>query len=124
MAIYVKRVYEPASKDDGQRILVDRMWPRGLSKEQAHIDEWVKVLAPSNELRKWFHAHPSEYLEFCLRYRAELLSSDDAKTEIARFAKLARHQTVTLLFGSKSTETNNAVVLAGLIQEWTSNRTL
>lgn len=124
MAIYVKRVYEPASNEDGHRILVDRLWPRGLSKEQAHIDEWVKVLAPSNELRKWFHADPNQYLDFCLRYRAELLASDAAKIEIARFAKLARHQTVTLLYASKSTKTNNAVVLAGIIQEWASNRSL
>lgn len=124
MAIYVKRVYKPVSKEDGHRILVDRLWPRGLSKEQAHIDEWVKVLAPSNELRKWFHADQSQYLEFCLRYRAELLASDDARIEIARLAKLARHQTVTLLFASKSMETNNAVVLAGIIQDWTSNRSV
>ena len=71
--ITIKRVYEPTSPDDGYRVLVDRLWPRGLSKENAHIDEWLKEVAPTNELRKWFNHDPAKWEEFRTRYQKELL---------------------------------------------------
>ncbi|QSO51732.1 DUF488 family protein [Alicyclobacillus curvatus] len=118
MTIHVKRVYEPASPEDGHRILVDRLWPRGLSKEQAHVNEWLKVLAPTNELRRWFHADIGQYPEFRQRYRAELFTSDDAIRELKRLVDMCQGTTVTLLFASKYPDVSNAVVLSEFIREW------
>ena len=93
--IKIKRIYDPVSKDDGKRILVDRLWPRGLKKEKAVIDEWLKDIAPSDELRKWFSHDPSKWEEFKKRYRKEL---EDRQETIRDLRTEARRKTVTLLF--------------------------
>ena len=107
--IQCKRVYEQASPDDGYRILVDRLWPRGLKKTDLAYDEWCKALAPSTELRKAFHSETIDFAAFSQAYREELAQQDD---EGVRLATLARRQTVTLLFAAKNTEQNHALVLA------------
>ena len=107
--IQCKRVYEQASPDDGYRILVDRLWPRGLKKTDLAYDEWCKALTPSNELRKAFHSDTIDFAAFSQAYREELAQRAD---EGVRLATLARRQTVTLLFAAKNTEQNHALVLA------------
>jgi uncharacterized protein YeaO (DUF488 family) len=107
-SVKIKRVYERLSPDDGKRILVDRLWPRGLKKEEAHIYEWLKDIAPSNELRRWFSHDPSKWHEFKDRYKRELQGK---KEEIERIRMEAEKGKVTLLFSAKDTEHNNAVVL-------------
>lgn len=104
----VKRVYETAQPDDGYRVLVDRLWPRGVSKERAALDEWDKELAPSTELRKWFGHAPERFAEFTRRYQAEL----DANPALAEHLQVwRRHTKVTLLFGARNETDNEAVVL-------------
>lgn len=107
--IQCKRVYEQASPDDGYRVLVDRLWPRGLKKTDLAYDEWCKALTPSNELRKAFHSDTIDFAAFSQAYREELAQQAD---ESVRLATLARRQTVTLLFAAKNTEQNHALVLA------------
>jgi uncharacterized protein YeaO (DUF488 family) len=111
--IRIKRVYEEPTKDDGKRILVDRLWPRGLTKEKARVDLWLKDVAPSNELRKWFAHDPKKWPEFKRKYVEEL------KTQAAPLATL-RHEAsqgpVTLLYGARDEEHNEAVVLLDLLQ--------
>ncbi|MCC8116139.1 MAG: DUF488 family protein [Planctomycetes bacterium] len=104
----LKRVYEPAAAGDGFRILPDRLWPRGLSKEKARVDLWAKDVAPSTELRKWFNHDVTLWPEFVRRYHAEL-KNNPALHDLA--VELSRHKTVTLLFGAKDEEHNQAVVL-------------
>jgi len=106
--IRTKRVYLPASESDGKRILVDRLWPRGLSKVRAQLDEWCKEIAPSDALRHWFHADPSQWEAFEARYQAELATKPELLRELA---SLADEGVVTLLFASKNEEHNNATVL-------------
>ncbi len=116
MPISVKRIYDAPEKNDGYRVLVDRLWPRGISKDSAHIDEWLKELAPSDALRKWFHHDPERWQEFQKRYTTELNSS--ALQEILqRLGTMAKKKKVTLLFGAKDIEHNNAVVLASFIKK-------
>ncbi|MFZ5792348.1 MAG: DUF488 domain-containing protein [Pseudomonadota bacterium] len=110
----VKRVYEPVSPDDGTRILIDRLWPRGLAKAEAAIDRWLKEIAPSNELRHWYGHEPSRWLEFQRRYAREL--SDQAAL-LEELRDLARKGPVTLLFGSREARLNNAVALRGLLMK-------
>ena len=107
----VKRVYEAAAKDDGYRVLVDRLWPRGLTKAKAHVDLWLKEVAPSTELRKWFGHEPEKWPEFQKRYRAEL--KKDALESLRKVEK--EHKKVTLLFGAKSEERNQAVALLKIL---------
>lgn len=114
MSIRTKRVYEEPSPDDGERILVDRLWPRGLTKEKAAVDEWLKELAPSDALRKWFHHEEPHWDEFRRRYRKELEAQRDAVAALARRAKRKR---ITLLFGAKDEERNNATALAEVLSE-------
>ncbi len=104
----IKRVYDAPSKDDGKRILVDRLWPRGLRKEDARIDEWLKDVAPSAGLRKWFNHDPGKWDEFRRRFFAEL---DKEQESADRIIDAARKGTVTLLFGSKEERYNNAAAL-------------
>jgi uncharacterized protein YeaO (DUF488 family) len=104
----VKRIYEPFSKNDGYRILVDRLWPRGVKKEEAHIDRWLKDVAPSAALRKWFNHDVSKWDEFCATYRRELKDSA-AYNEL--LAAIGEHKMVTLLFGAKDEKHNQAVAL-------------
>ena len=108
----VKRAYEPASRLDGYRILIDRLWPRGVSKENAAIDEWMKEVAPSAQLRRWFGHDPEKWREFRRRYRRELQARDHLLRAIAA---LASHRRVTLVYGARDEEHNDAVVLAELI---------
>ena len=110
----IKRAYAPAEESDGYRILVDRLWPRGISKEKAQIDLWLKSVAPSNELRKWFGHDPEKFPEFEQRYRVELAGSG-ALDELR--AVLREHPDATLLFAAHDEEHNNAVVLKELLAE-------
>ncbi|HZR72137.1 DUF488 domain-containing protein [Bradyrhizobium sp.] len=104
----LKRVYEPAAADDGVRVLVDRLWPRGLTKKKAAVDHWIKDVAPSPELRKWFGHDPDRWVEFKRRYKDELRQHKDL---LADMRKLNKERTVTLLFGARDDEHNDAVVL-------------
>ena len=108
MPIRIKRVYEKPEEDDGVRLLVDRLWPRGLTKEVASIDLWPKELSPSTELRRWFNHEPGKWQEFKHRYFAELSSKPEA---LAELVEQMRKSPVTFLFSSKETELNNAVAL-------------
>ena len=110
--IQIKRVYEDKSKDDGYRVFVDRLWPRGVSKEEAHFDEWMKELAPSTELRKWFDHKPERFEEFSKRYKKELA---EKKELLDKLKELAKKRKVTLLFAAKDTEINNAVVIKDIL---------
>lgn len=110
----IKRAYAPAEAADGYRILVDRLWPRGISKEKAKIDLWLKSVAPSNELRKWFGHDPERFAEFDRRYRAELAESG-ALDELR--AVLREHPDATLLFAAHDEAHNNAVVLKELLDD-------
>src|SRR5579862_7504126 len=115
MAVAIKRVYELPSPHDGTRVLVDRLWPRGLTKEAAALDAWLKDLAPSDELRKWYHAHPEQWSKFRERYLKELASqkADEAWQQLYQIRKAHPH--LTLLFASRNLERNNALVLKQVI---------
>jgi len=116
MSVITRRVYEPASRTDGARVLVDRLWPRGLSKSSAAIDEWLRDLAPSHELRRWYHARPSQWLEFRKRYLHEL-AQPAAELALCRLYVLAhQRKRLTLVFASKSETRNNATVLKELLE--------
>ena len=106
--IRVKRAYEPAAPSDGARILVDRLWPRGLLREEAHVDAWLKDIAPSTALRKWYGHDPEKWPEFRSRYLAEL-KHNSAVAELRE--RLAKAKKVTLLFAAKDSQHNNATVL-------------
>jgi len=112
--IALKRVYEEAAPEDGQRVLVERLWPRGLSKERAHIDLWLKEIAPSNELRKWFGHDPQKFAEFRRRYETELQRTEGQQA-LSKLREMAQQGPVTLLFSAHDTEHNNAVVLRDLL---------
>ena len=111
--IRVKRVYEKAEKEDGWRVLVDRLWPRGLTKEAAHVDLWMKDVAPSDELRKSFHHDAMKWPSFEKKYQAELKKKKDLIGELKKLEK--ERGTLTLLFGARDTERNQAVVLAAAL---------
>ena len=114
--VTVKRVYEQPAPSDGTRVLVDRLWPRGLSKARASIDKWLRDLAPSDALRKWFHARPEAWAIFRKRYLKELARPESAQAldELYRLAN--RRKKLTLLFASRNEERNNAVVLKDLLE--------
>lgn len=113
MKISIKRIYDEPSEADGYRVLVDRLWPRGIKKDAAMVDLWAKNIAPSNELRKWFAHDVNKWGEFCKRYKQELENND----AFSRFsAEIQSKPAVTLLFASKDTEHNNAVVLCSLLK--------
>ena len=109
----LKRVYDPPASDDGMRILVDRLWPRGLSKEKARIDLWAKSVSPSDALRREFHAHPERWTEFLIAYKKEL-QGNPALDELR--AIVGKHRT-TLLYASRDEQHNNAIVLAAILSE-------
>ncbi len=109
MAFYPKRIYDGPSEQDGMRILVDRIWPRGVAKHEAKLDEWLKDIAPSRELRTWFGHDAAKWAEFKRRYFKELA---DNPASVERLRRCGRRRRVTLLFGAKDTEHNNAVALA------------
>jgi uncharacterized protein YeaO (DUF488 family) len=116
MPVAVKRVYAKSARADGTRVLVDRLWPRGLTKAEAAIDAWLRDLAPSDELRHWFHARPEAWAAFRKRYMKEL-TRPEAATALDELYRLAdRRKKLTLLFASKNEERNNAVVLKDLLE--------
>jgi uncharacterized protein YeaO (DUF488 family) len=114
MAIQVRRVYDPPNPDDGYRVLIDGIWPRGVRKEQAHLDAWARDLAVSPPLRRWFGHDPTKWEEFRRRYRAELRTAEH-HAALDALAQRARSGTVTLLFGARDYDHNNAVVLAEVL---------
>lgn len=106
--VFIKRVYEPANELDGFRVLVDRLWPRGLKKETTHVDVWMKEIAPSANLRKWFNHEPSKWIEFSNKYKDELKKAPPVD-ELIEYCK--KHKTITLLYAAKDEEHNQALVL-------------
>jgi len=116
--VRIKRAYEPASDEDGQRVLVDRLWPRGISKDKARLDHWLKEVAPSAELRKWFDHKPERWPEFKRRYREEL----DANPALAELRAFAGRGRLTLVYGARDEAHNDAVVLAELLAGDGGNR--
>lgn len=113
MKIKIKRIYEKPEKSDGYRILVDRLWPRGLTKEKAKVDLWLKNLGPSTELRKWFAHDPAKWLGFKTKYKKELKDKRDLLDQIIDIKK---KKNVSLLYGAKDTEHNEAVVLMNYLR--------
>ena len=111
--IQLKRAYEKPSKDDGMRILVERLWPRGLTKERAAVDLWVKDLAPSPELRKWFGHEPAKWEEFQVRYRKELAGKKDA---MKLLKEKCAGKTITFVYGARDEEHNSAMILKSVIE--------
>ena len=114
MPIFLKRVYEKPNLNDGKRILVDRLWPRGLRKDEANIDEWLKEIAPSNDLRKWFNHDPNKWNTFKKRYWKELESNNRL---IYSLAEESKKEDITFVFGSKEQKHNNAVALKEYIEK-------
>ena len=116
----IKRAYESKESSDGKRILIDRLWPRGVSKSEASIDEWLKDLGPSTDLRKWFRHDPEKWEEFKKRYRKEL-SAPDKVTLLENIARSADHANVTLIYSAKDTEHSDVKVLEELIAKIMKN---
>jgi uncharacterized protein YeaO (DUF488 family) len=114
LAIALKRAYEPPEPGDGTRVLVERLWPRGLTKERARIDVWLKDVAPSNELRKWYGHDPARFAEFRRRYEAEL-ANEPAHSALARLRELVEREHVTLIFAAHDPALSNAVVLRDVL---------
>ncbi len=112
--IIIKRIYEEVSPEDGYRILVDRLWPRGVSKEEAQLDEWLKDIAPSTEFRKWFDHKEEQFAEFTHRYQVEL---DLQLEEVERLRAIAKNQQLTLIYSAKNVELNQAVVLCNYLNK-------
>jgi len=110
----IKRIYETASDEDGYRILVDRIWPRGISKEKAKLDEWLKDIAPSTELRKWFNHEAEKADEFAELYKREL---KEKQSELTHIRALCEKQKVTLLYAAKTAELSQAIVIENLLNE-------
>ena len=113
MDVRLKRVYEPAGPMDGHRVLIDRLWPRGVSRDRAKLDEWARELAPSRELRQWFGHEPERFDEFRRRYIEEL---DSQRPRLASLRRRAREGTLTLVYAAHDTEHNDAVVLAEVLR--------
>lgn len=114
MTLHLKRVYDAPSAQDGYRVLVDRLWPRGLSKNVARVDLWARDVAPSNELRKWSDHEPRRWLQFRKRYGAEI---EDKETLLKSLRDLAKSGRVTLLYGSRETRYNNAMALKLMLEK-------
>jgi uncharacterized protein YeaO (DUF488 family) len=117
--VRAKRVYDPPESGDGTRVLIDRVWPRGVSRERAKLDDWARELAPSDELRRWFDHDPERFDEFRRRYRDELAHQPERLEELRR---RAGGGPVTILYAARDREHNNAVVLAELLREATPPR--
>lgn len=112
--VRAKRIYDPAEQGDGHRVLIDHIWPRGVSRERARLDEWAKELAPSDELRKWFDHDPARFAEFRRRYRAELAGQSRRLAELSRHAESGA---LTILYAARDEEHNNAVVVCELLRD-------
>ncbi len=117
MPIKIKRIYEVYDPEDGWRVLVDHIWPRGMSKERAHLDQWYKELAPSAELRNWFCHIPEKFSEFAKAYQAELDTNLKAQELIRQILSKSKEHQVTLLFAARDSEHNQAVVLRNYMNE-------
>jgi uncharacterized protein YeaO (DUF488 family) len=113
MTFEIKRIYEPAKRSDGIRVLVDRLWPRGVRKSAAHLDQWMKDVAPSPQLRIWFGHKPERFAEFKKRYVKELVGNP----ELAELRRLGKGALVTLLYGARDPEINHAVVLESVLRK-------
>ena len=113
MDVHVRRAYDPVAATDGYRVLIDRIWPRGVKREDAHLDEWARELAPSTELRRWFAHDPARFGEFRRRYTAELAAHEGKLRELRR---RARAGTLTLVYGARDAEHSDAVVLAEILR--------
>ena len=114
MAVQAKRIYDPVTRGDGYRVLIDHVWPRGVSREHARLDEWARDLAPSDELRRWFDHVPERFDEFRSRYRDELAGQSD---RLAELRHRQRKGPLTILYAARDREHNNAVVLAELLRD-------
>jgi uncharacterized protein YeaO (DUF488 family) len=117
-----KRVYDPYSPSDGYRVLVDRLWPRGLSKEKAHVDLWAREIAPSTELRRWYEHDPAKWAEFRKRYRAEL-ATPEAREILTELVRRARSDRVTLVYASHAGDISNAAALEKMLERRIDRRT-
>jgi len=115
--IRVKRVYDPLSDDDGQRFLVERLWPRGVKRADAALSGWLKDLAPGAELRRWFDHDPARWEEFQQRYAAEL-QTENKQARLRELAATARHETVTLIYSARDTQHNNALTLQHILEQY------
>lgn len=114
MTIQIKRVYEPSQGSDGKRILIDRLWPRGLTKEKANVNLWLKDIAPTTELRKWFGHDPAKWNAFKKRYHEELKKNNEA---VSKLVEMLNKGKVTLVYGAKDEEHNDAVVLKEYLEK-------
>lgn len=117
MSLKLKRIYEPAEPGDGKRILVDRLWPRGVKKESARLDEWMKEIAPSPELRRWFNHRPERFAEFRKRYEDELASDPLRRQRIEQICHALGEGNVTLVYAAKDPVHNHAIVLRDWIEK-------
>lgn len=117
MPFKIKRIYDAFDPDDGWRVLIDRVWPRGVSKEKARLDEWFTELAPSTLLRKWFGHIPKKFDEFTTKYRAELDQNPEIQEAIGQILAKSKDSQVTLLYSARDTDHNQAVVLRDYLEE-------
>ncbi|KGP73799.1 DUF488 domain-containing protein [Pontibacillus yanchengensis] len=115
MDVRLKRIYEEVSDQDGMRVLVDGMWPRGVSKEAAQLDEWMKAVAPSADLRKWFGHDPDKFADFKRKYKQEMHEDEEKKQALDQLKSYVKQKKVTLLFATKEEEYNHAVVLKEIL---------
>lgn len=121
MAIHVKRAYEPPSPEDGVRVLGERLWPRGISREKLAVDAWLREIAPSPQLRRWYNHEPEKWDEFQQRYRRELQRPLQQEL-LAELVEKAASGALTLVYGSRDTERNSTVILAQVIRERTARK--
>ena len=117
MAFQIKRIYDSFRESDGVRLLVDRLWPRGISKENAHLDGWVKDLAPSRQLRMWFGHRAENFGEFAMRFRAELDADAQAQAAARQAILQGKGKMVTLLYGAKDPQINHAIILKEYLEQ-------
>ena len=122
MEILLKRAYEKPETEDGFRVLVDRLWPRGKKKADLRLDAWTKDIAPSTELRKWFGHDPKRWLEFCKRYRNELKNPEVRATITQTIHAAAKRNAITLIYGAKDTEHNEAIILQRIFKRIASSK--
>ncbi|SEA72482.1 Uncharacterized conserved protein YeaO, DUF488 family [Thalassobacillus cyri] len=117
MSIVLQRIYDESDPLGGNRVLVDGVWPRGISKEQAQVDEWMKEISPSKELRQWFDHDPEKYEEFKEYYKEQIDNSKERKHQLQQLKKMAENERLVLLYGAKNEEHNHAIVLKELLEK-------
>jgi len=123
MPFQIKRIYEPAQAADGQRILTDRLWPRGVTKERAALSRWLTDISPSTELRKWFGHQPGRFAEFSQRYQQELQTDQDKQAAVQYLLRLSQNDMVTLLYAAKSPTVNHAIILLEFLEKSAGQQT-